>query len=139
MRIFATMNPASVGGSRMQLPRSIQALFNTARLAAPTAEELGSITQQLYAPCVAKGWVQAGSVSALMRLHQHVAAAQERREVGKQAGMADLNLRDLIKVLACMHAPSAALSASTYGWGLRSCRGASSAPLIGWLALQFVF
>lgn len=96
-RIFATMNPISVGGGRSQLPRSIRCLFNEARLSPPSAPELAGITFDLFAPCMEADLIHKDTVTQLFQLHARVGRALEQRAIGKGGGVMAFNLRDLIK------------------------------------------
>lgn len=98
VRVFATMNPASIGGGRTQLPRSIRCLFNSVHMAAPSTEELSCIMLHIFAGCLEADTIAPETVSKLFLLHQRIADALQRREIGQGGGASEFNLRDLIKV-----------------------------------------
>ncbi|WIA29986.1 hypothetical protein OEZ86_000084 [Tetradesmus obliquus] len=97
-RIFATMNPASVGGGRSRLPRSVRNLFTAVQLQKPSAEEIKSITLDLFAECLNSGLLDQQHAACLLNFHTAAVTAAERRDLGRAGAAAEFNLRDLIKV-----------------------------------------
>ncbi len=101
VRLFATMNPVSVGGGRGVLPRSLAALFTHVRLEAPSEQETALILLHVFAESMAAGHVRFEHVGALHRFHMEVVGAVEERKLAAGGGARpSFNLRDLIKVRA---------------------------------------
>ena len=100
-RVFATMNPASVGGGRGRLPQSIESMFMKVHLQRYSMEEETQICIDRFASTGLIGGE--GSVlgekelSSLISLHQTVKRLVECKGVGKQGGPYDFNVRDLLK------------------------------------------
>jgi midasin (ATPase involved in ribosome maturation) len=93
------MNPASVGGGRSRLPRSVRNLFTAVELQAPSSEELKAIMLQLLYPAVQRGLLDKEHVLHLLDFHQAAVQAVQHRDIGRGQGAAsEPNLRDLIKV-----------------------------------------
>eukprot|EP00899_Mesostigma_viride_P017506 jgi/Mesvir1/25757/Mv01936-RA.1 len=107
-RIFATMNPASVGGSRNKLPRSVANLFMRVLLDEYPPEELRKILdgvyQDLLPETTSRGSLAADCVlvpkelDLLFKLHMDIKGRVARRELGRTGGPFELNLRDLTKL-----------------------------------------
>ena len=102
--IFATMNPASVGGGRNRLPRSARNLFTTISLQKPSEAEVRSIALDVFGPCLSKGLIDQQHTVRLLNFHQAAVTAAERRDLGRGGAAAEFNLRDLIKVRDIMWA-----------------------------------
>jgi MoxR-like ATPase len=104
LRVFATMNPTSVGGGRSKLSRSLQGLFTTVVLDAYEPRELFEIVKGVFAPLLdpasSEGW-NVMTESLLVRtfqLHEALGKLAQQREIGRVGGPFELNLRDLAKL-----------------------------------------
>ena len=98
-RLFATMNPESVGGGRTKLPRSIENAFLQIRLQHYSRNEEGQICiHQFAAKDLVPGLLKRQDVGALLDLHFEVKTMIDRREIGRRGGPYELNVRDLLKV-----------------------------------------
>ena len=101
-RVFATMNPASVGGGRGRLPQSIESMFMKVHLQKYSATEETQICFERFASSGLIG--DEGSVlgekelNSLVSLHQEVKELVDCKDIGKQGGPYDFNVRDLLKV-----------------------------------------
>jgi midasin (ATPase involved in ribosome maturation) len=108
------MNPASVGGGRSRLPRSVRNLFTSVEMQAPGSEELRAIVVQLLYPAVQQGLLDREHVLHLLDFHQAAVKAVQQRDIGRgQGAAAEPNLRDLIKVRGVPLAAAAAAAAVT--------------------------
>jgi hypothetical protein len=92
------MNPASVGGGRSRLPRSVRNLFTAVQLQKPSADEVKCITLDLFADCLNCGLLDKQHAACLLNFHTAAVTAAERRDLGRAGAAAEFNLRDLIKV-----------------------------------------
>lgn len=117
VRVFATMNPASIGGGRGQLPRSIAGLFSHVRLEAPSPQELSLIVLSVFSGCLGKGLVCADHVSSIFNFHTEVLAEMTRGQLARRSSgtMQPFNLRDLIKVCIGVRVWSVAVNAICWG------------------------
>ena len=97
-RVFATMNPSSVGGGRARLPRSVKSMFTTVVLEEYVSQELRMIMKGLFAEAVEEGLVSEEHISSMFSFHQAVQAKISSREIGRVGGPYELNLRDMTKV-----------------------------------------
>lgn len=91
------MNPASVGGGRSQLPRSLRNLFTAVQVGKPSSAEVRDIAADLFGDCLHYNLLDGQHVERLLDFHEAVITAAERRDFGRGAP-AEFNLRDLIKV-----------------------------------------
>ena len=98
VRFYATMNPASVGGGRSQLPRSLRSLFTAVQVAKPSDTEVRDIALDLFDNCLDKQLLDEAHVNCLLNFHRAVITAAERRDLGRGGAPAEFNMRDLIKV-----------------------------------------
>ena len=99
-KVFATMNPTSVGGGRAKLPQSVESIFVKVHLQEYSLEEEAHICVDQFA---AKGLVgddglKEEDLRNLVQLHRDVKEMVDRKEIGKQGGPYDLNVRDLLKM-----------------------------------------
>ena len=101
VRVFATMNPTSVGGGRNRLPRSIASRFTRVVLSEPTEQEKALILLSEFASCIKNGYVTEAHVSAVHNFHKDVVAKLQAQQIGRTGGAQLFNLRDLIKVDVC--------------------------------------
>lgn len=129
--IYATMNPASVGGGRSNLPRSLRSLFTTVQVGKPSDAEVRAIALDLFEGCLQHKLLDAAHVDKLLNFHQAAITAAERRDLGREGAPAEFNMRDLIKVSMC-------LNTATY-WTVdpASLSGKQCKILDGLLANQF--
>eukprot|EP01038_Epipyxis_sp_PR26KG_P004737 gene4737-6644_t len=77
IRVFATMNPASIGGGRSKLPRSIKNLF--------TSLILDDMLDEIL-------------LQKLFDIHKDVKSAVTKRDIGKKGGPFEFNLRTLLQL-----------------------------------------
>jgi len=98
VHIYATMNPASIGGGRNQLPRSLRSLFTAVQLQRPSGDEVRSMAFDMFFPCLEHQLLEVEHVQRLLTFHQAATTAAERRDIGHSSGGTEFNLRDLIKV-----------------------------------------
>jgi midasin (ATPase involved in ribosome maturation) len=98
VRIYATMNPASAGGGRSQLPRSLRNLFTAVQVGKPSTAEVRDIASDLFGVCLDHGLLEVSHVDKLLNFHQAAITGAERRDLGRSGTPAEFNLRDLIKV-----------------------------------------
>ena len=98
IRMFATMNPASVGGGRGRLPRSAKSMFTIVRLEEYVSQELHMIMRGLFAKAKEDGLVTEQHVDSMFSFHQAVQAKLSAREIGRVGGPYEINLRDMTKV-----------------------------------------
>ncbi|CAF1367770.1 unnamed protein product, partial [Rotaria sordida] len=97
-RIFATMNPTKmVGGSRKQLPRSIQNLFTIVRLEDYNEPELRIILNNLFREEFGKKTIDVSELDRLFKLHFALKREIQQGHLGTTGGPFELNLRDLTK------------------------------------------
>lgn len=96
-RMFATMNPASVGGGRGRLPRTVKSMFTTVHLVEYVPQELHMIMRGLFAKAM-EGLVTEQHVDSMFSFHQAVQEKLNSREIGKVGGPYEINLRDMTKV-----------------------------------------
>ena len=100
-RVFATMNPASVGGGRGRLPQSIESMFMKVHLQKYSPTEETQICIDRFASSGLIG--NEGSVlgekelHGLVSLHQEIKELVECKDIGKQGGPYEFNVRDLLK------------------------------------------
>lgn len=106
---FATMNPASIGGGRSQLPRSIVALFTQVEMEAYKPEEnrlIGSVLLSRFTDAPPSsplhGILSKSQLEQVFSVHEIVKALIDRREIGHVGGPYELNLRDLEKLQKVM-------------------------------------
>ena len=100
-RVFATMNPASVGGGRGRLPQSIESMFVKVHLEkySPTEETQICIDSFALSGLIGGEGSVLGEkeLKSLVSLHQEVKKLVECKDIGKQGGPYDFNVRDLLK------------------------------------------
>lgn len=145
VRVFATMNPASVGGGRSRLPRSLRNLFTSVTLQKPDETEVKSIALDIFSSCLDRGLIDQQHATCLLCFHQVAVTAAERRDLGRAGAATEFNLRDLIKVRDIMlsnmsdelhhiqleAAAAAAATASNSNISSKSAAGSSWVP--GWV------
>ena len=96
MRVFATMNPAATGGGRSKLPRGITNLFTKVTLKEYHPLELKMILNKI---CARQLHGQDASLDntlldGIFRVHEEVQELVHRRDIGRQGGPYEFNLRD---------------------------------------------
>jgi MoxR-like ATPase len=96
--VFATMNPASIGGGRSRLPRSIGNLFASVHLEESSQEELRVIIAYMFANQLEDKSISQPQLQALFDLHWTIKSMIEKSIVGRVGGPYEINLRDLAKV-----------------------------------------
>ena len=96
--VFATMNPASIGGGRSRLPRSIGNLFASVHLEESSQEELRVILAYMFAKQLKDKSLSQPQLQALFNLHWTIKSMIEKSIVGRVGGPYEINLRDLAKV-----------------------------------------
>lgn len=86
--VFATMNPASIGGGRGALPRSIRNLFTTVRMDFPNDEELSLLVLSTFSPVVddssATAVLRRDHPARIFNLHKEVLAHVSRCGAAQQ-------------------------------------------------------
>jgi MoxR-like ATPase len=97
-RIFATMNPSSIGGNRRPLPRPVKNLFSSVLLSPFTTEELFSIFQSSCSDLISSGVLNPTLVELFFRIHLSVQEAVHERKVGMRGGAFEFNLRTLLQL-----------------------------------------
>ena len=97
-RMFATMNPASVGGGRGRLPRAVKSMFTTVHLVEYVSQELHMIMNDLFAKAKQVGLVTQQHIDSMFSFHQAVQEKLNSRQIGKVGGPYEINLRDMTKV-----------------------------------------
>ena len=98
VRVFATMNPASIGGGRSKLPRAITNLFARVHLEETTDSELRIILDYMFAEQLQQQILTHRQLHSLYELHCEVKGMVKNHDVGRVGGPYDINLRDLSKV-----------------------------------------
>ena len=96
-RIFATLNPASTGGGRHKLPRSIENLFVSVKLDEYNTDELFVIVLDLFDDAIKQNFISIELVQKLYALHLAVKEKYKQREIGRCGGPYEFNLRELVK------------------------------------------
>ena len=104
--ILATMNPASIGGGRTRLPRSIMSLFTSVMLDAYELDDL----KQIFRDSLVKKELMANTPEEEMgswfpisqwlmdrtfEVHKEVCELVEKRSIGRGGGPFEFNLRSL--------------------------------------------
>ena len=97
IRIFATMNPTSIGGGRSKLPLSIENLFSIVKLDEFNNEELRLIAHDLFRNAIDKGYLSNDLFAKVLELHTEIQSMYSRREIGRHGGPYEFNLRELVK------------------------------------------
>jgi MoxR-like ATPase len=102
VRFFATMNPASAGGNRTRLPRSIAACFTPVYLEAYDVVDMFMILKRLFKDLLTdestEGLITLKDLEHIFALHQDVQRHVGARKLGRIGGPFDFNLRDLTKL-----------------------------------------
>ena len=96
--VFATMNPASIGGGHSLLPRSIGNLFASVHLEESSQEELRVIIAYMFTNQLEDKSISQPQLRALFDLHWTIKSMIEKSIVGRVGGPYEINLRDLAKV-----------------------------------------
>ncbi|CAF4496215.1 unnamed protein product, partial [Rotaria sp. Silwood2] len=97
IRLFATMNPSTIGGGRNKLPRSISNLFTIVQLDDYSATELRIILNSLFQQELTKDNISMSQLDALFDLHTSLKELVRQGTIGRTGGPYELNLRDLSK------------------------------------------
>ena len=98
IKLFATMNPASMQGGRSRLPSSFLSLFSVVRLDAHSDRELRMIMTDLFSEQLYKGHLTEQQITCIFNLHKAVCTRTSKREIGRKGGTYEFTLRDLSKV-----------------------------------------
>lgn len=96
--LFATMNPATIGGGRSRLPRSIGNLFASVLLEQPLDEEVRAILDFLFRSEIKKQYLSVQQLGDLFALHCIIKGMVGKGDIGRVGGPYEINLRDLVKV-----------------------------------------
>ncbi|XP_062514773.1 uncharacterized protein LOC134190335 [Corticium candelabrum] len=95
------MNPTSVGGGRAKLPQSVESMFVKVHLQEYSLEEEARIFLDQFDSKRLVG-DDDGRIKEdlrnLVQLHRDVKELVDRKEIGKQGGPYELNVRDLLKM-----------------------------------------
>ena len=97
VRLFATMNPSTIGGGRTKLPRSISNLFTIVQLDDYSENELRIILNSLFQQELTKESISMSQLDALFDLHTSLKELVRQGTIGRTGGPYELNLRDLSK------------------------------------------
>ncbi|KAL3933399.1 MAG: hypothetical protein SGPRY_000294, partial [Prymnesium sp.] len=115
--IFATMNPASIGGGRTRLPRSIQNLFTNVCLEEFSSKDLAEIFESqlrgrglLQTKTSGPRIITKSLARSALQLHNAIRTLVSERKVGRGGGPFDFNLRDLTKVIDLLSGNAANLT-----------------------------
>ncbi|CAF4794749.1 unnamed protein product, partial [Rotaria sp. Silwood1] len=95
--IFATMNPATIGGGRSKLPRSISNLFTIVQLEDYKDDELRIILSDLFRIDIHQLTIDNEQLSKIFELHKEIKRDVEQGIIGSMGGPYEMNLRDLSK------------------------------------------
>ncbi len=93
--MFATMNPASVGGGRNRLPRSLRSLFTVCNVEAHSTEELRMIFFHICRDLVERFGLQPELLEQIRLIHVDVHDALRRHDIGRKGGPYEFNIRTL--------------------------------------------
>jgi midasin (ATPase involved in ribosome maturation) len=96
--VFATMNPASIGGGRSRLPRAISNLFASVYLEQSTPQEVRIILEYMFAKQLENKVLSQAQLMSLFELHCNIKGMIETNSIGRVGGPYEVNLRDLAKV-----------------------------------------
>jgi MoxR-like ATPase len=95
IHVFGTMNPASIGGGRCKLPRSIKNLFAVVKLEEYNAQELRIIlSAKIFRDLIGDDDVTDEHVTALFNLQQEVKLQVNEHKIGRGGGPFEFNLRN---------------------------------------------
>ncbi|CAF1634116.1 unnamed protein product [Rotaria magnacalcarata] len=109
-RIYATMNPANIGGGRTRLPRSIVRMFTSVKLDPYDDIELKLIVETVFSDLLpenrnsqttpAGDWpiLTHSQLDKVFELHKEIHKLVSSRDIGQTGGPHEINLRDLIKL-----------------------------------------
>ncbi|CAF3117103.1 unnamed protein product [Rotaria sp. Silwood2] len=95
--IFATMNPATIGGGRSKLPRSVSNLFSIVQLEDYSEDELRTILDNLFRFEQIDKTIDAEQLDRVYALQKTLKEDVRDGKVGRTGGPYELNLRDLSK------------------------------------------
>ena len=100
-RIFATQNPALIGGGRVKLPRGVRNLLTSVKLAPYSDAELYSILSAKARPLISAGELSEELLKRLFAVHVKVRDQCADRTIGRHgaSGSLEYNLRDLFRLL----------------------------------------
>jgi MoxR-like ATPase len=104
LNVFATMNPASVGGNRNALPRSVLSQFVRVKLLDFSPVELEMIVYSLCSPLVDNGDFTQEMTAMLLSFHRTLDELAREKKIGRKGGVSQFNLRDLKKVITLIAA-----------------------------------
>ncbi len=96
--MFATMNPAAIGGGRSRLPRAISNLFASVYLEESTLEEIRVILEYMFAEELQNKVLSPAQLRALFELHITIKGMVKNSDIGRIGGPYEINLRDLARV-----------------------------------------
>ncbi|CAF4810853.1 unnamed protein product, partial [Rotaria sp. Silwood1] len=109
-RIYATMNPANIGGGRSRLPRSIFRMFTSVKLDPYDDIELQLIVTSVFSDLLPENknsettktgdWpiLTHEQLNQVFKLHKEIHKLVSSRDIGQTGGPHEINLRDLIKL-----------------------------------------
>ncbi|CAF1537809.1 unnamed protein product, partial [Rotaria sordida] len=109
-RIYATMNPANIGGGRSHLPRSIIRMFTLVKLDPYDDIELKLIVTTVFSDLLPENrnsqttetgdWpiLTHSQLDKVFELHKEIHKLVSSRDIGQTDGPREINLRDLIKL-----------------------------------------
>ena len=112
VRVFATMNPSSIGGNRSQLPRSILGMFSKFVLDGYSEDEERRIALDLFAsrglavPAVGDASMMALPLKLLQELfdiQRDIVEQMRMRAIGSSQSDGGFNLRDLMKLCSVFY------------------------------------
>eukprot|EP00854_Cymbomonas_tetramitiformis_P001994 gene1994-2679_t len=100
IRWFATINPASTGGGRRQLPRAIQSTMVMVHLGEYSEGEILQIARHMFRDLLARGHLRDEHVHSILAVHNGLRRAIDDGEVSMHGGL--VNLRDIRKLCAVL-------------------------------------
>jgi MoxR-like ATPase/uncharacterized protein YegL len=98
VRIFATMNPASIGGGRSKLPRAVKNLFAAVELDPFSDEELRDIFLDVCRDLIETNVVTQELLFRMFDLFASLKEAVKKRDIGRRGGPFEYNLRTLLQL-----------------------------------------
>ena len=102
IRVFATMNPSSIGGGRSKLPRSVRNLFTTILVEGHGEHELAAIFKDSCADMMNKGDITEDLVDQIFKVHNDIREEVHNRTLGRVGGPYEINVRQLMQIKDCI-------------------------------------